>query len=90
MVNRIPAEQKKYVIFHRRWWKANPSWPDGLEPGPSRPVIIKEVTGDIETARAACRAWNDSHDPGRFSDKAEFDEAGSYYRAWPHKGGAKG
>lgn len=87
---RTPAEQTRYVIFHRRWWKANPSWPDGLEPGASRPQFIKEVVGDLETARAACREWNAAHDPGRFSDKAEFQEAGNYYRSWPHKGGARG
>ena len=79
---RTPAEQTRYVIFHRRWWKANPSWPDGLEPEASRPRIIREVVGDIETARAACREWQAVNPPGKFSDKAEFQEAGAYYRAW--------
>ena len=61
---RTPAEQTRYVIFHRRWWKANPSWPDGLEPEASRPRIIREVVGDIETARAACREWQAVNPPG--------------------------
>lgn len=80
---RTLAEQTRYVIFHRRWWKANPSWPDGLEPEASRPRIIREVVGDIETARAACREWQAVNPPGKFSDKAEFQEAGEFYRCWP-------
>ena len=80
---RTPAEQTRYVIFHRRWWKANPSWPDGLEPEASRPRIIREVVGDIETARAACRERQAVNPPGKFSDKAEFQEAGEFYRCWP-------
>lgn len=79
---RKPIEQTRYVIFHRRWWKHNSEWPDGLEPTPSRPQFIKEVVGDVETARAACREWQAGHPPGRLSDKAEFQEAGAYYRAW--------
>ena len=79
---RKPIEQTRYVIFHRRWWKHNSEWPDGLEPAPSRPQFIKEVVGDVETARAACREWQAGHPPGRLSDKAEFLEAGAYYRAW--------
>lgn len=79
---RKPIEQTRYVIFHCRWWKHNSEWPDGLEPAPSRPQFIKEVVGDVETARAACREWQAGHPPGRLSDKAEFQEAGAYYRAW--------
>lgn len=83
---RTPTEQTRYVIFHRRWWKANSSWPDGLEPEASRPRIIREVVGDIETARAACREWQAVNPPGKFSDKAEFQEAGDFYRCWPSQG----
>lgn len=79
---RKPIEHTRYVIFHRRWWKHNSEWPDGLEPAPSRPQFIKEVVGDVETARAACREWQAGHPPGRLSDKAEFQEAWAYYRAW--------
>lgn len=83
---RTPTEQTRYVIFHRRWWKANSSWPDGLEPAASRPRLIREVVGDIETARAACREWQAVNPPGKFSDKAEFQEAGEFYRCWPSQG----
>ena len=83
---RTPTEQTRYVIFHRRWWKANSSWPGGLEPEASRPRIIREVVGDIETARAACREWQAVNPPGKFSDKAEFQEAGEFYRCWPSQG----
>lgn len=79
---RTPTAQTKYVIFHRRWWRANSAWPDGLEPCASRPSKIREVVGDIETARAACREWQATHPAGKYSDKAEFQEAGSYYAAW--------
>lgn len=83
---RTPTEQTRYVIFHRRWWKANSSWPDGLEPAASRPRLIREVVGDIGTARAACREWQAVNPPGKFSDKAEFQEAGEFYRCWPSQG----
>lgn len=63
--------RKVFKVFHRTWWKANPSWPDGREP-----CIGKSITvGWAETedqARAMCAAWNADHKPGKYSDKAEY------------------
>ncbi|EMK1731275.1 hypothetical protein V8N76_004581 [Salmonella enterica] len=75
----------KYVIFHRTWWKENADWPDGLEPCAAPPKFVKEVTGTENDARAACRAWNETHPAGRLSDKAEYQDATSYYEAWGHR-----
>lgn len=63
-----------YNVFHRTWWQPNPAWPNGREPGAGeRHYIEKHVTR--EDALELCREWNDSHDPGQLSDKAEFEEA---------------
>lgn len=63
-----------YHVFHRTWWVENPSWPNGLEPGAGE----KHTIGYVDTekgAREVCQEWNDEHDPGRLSDKAEYEEA---------------
>ncbi len=65
----------KYNVFVRNWWKLNPSWPDGLEPdGGARKMYLKGCQGlTLEEARQACKAWNDTHNPGKLSRKAEFE-----------------
>lgn len=63
----------KYRVFHRTWWRKNPSWPDGREPGVGVPHLICYVRGE-EEAREVCRQWNAAHDPGYLSDKAEYEE----------------
>lgn len=73
-----------YVIFHRRWWTPNASWPDGREPGASRPQFIEEVVG-LQAARKACHEWGLTHEPGPMSDKAEFQDAATFYAQWPTK-----
>lgn len=47
-------------------------WPNDLEPeaGPKR--TLKHVRTE-EEARAACRAYNTTHTPGRYSAKAEYE-----------------
>jgi hypothetical protein len=65
---------KYYNVFVRNWWRNNPGWPNGLEPCPGRKTYLrKSVTW--EDARAICKQYNDSHNPGRLSRKAEFEEA---------------
>jgi hypothetical protein len=61
----------RYTVFTRTWWKNNPSWPNGLEPCAGRRTTI----GHAETSEAARRIakdYNDSHNPGRLSRKAEY------------------
>lgn len=62
-----------FRTFIRTWWKENPSWPNGLEPcaGPSKYDAEFETE---EEARAACKAYNDTHEPGRLSKKMEYEE----------------
>lgn len=62
-----------YTVFHRTWWKRNPDWPDGREPGVGKRYFIAKVWNE-EEARQLCREWNQSHDPGLLSDKAEYEE----------------
>jgi len=61
-----------YNVFHRTWWKNNESWPNGLEPHAGRKTHITNV-GTQEEARQACKEYNDTHNPGRLSRKAEFE-----------------
>ena len=63
-----------YRVFVRNWWKDNPSWPNGLEPDPT---AEREDLGEVDTeeeARALCREYNSTHEPGRYSRKAEYEE----------------
>jgi hypothetical protein len=63
-----------YNVFHRTWWRSNPSWPDGREPGAGRKTYLaRKVT--YEQARELCRTWNACHNPGELSRKAEFEAA---------------
>jgi len=67
-------DEKRYDVFHRTWWQENPSWPNGLEPeAGERHYLAHDVS--YKVARAMCEDWNDNHEPGRLSDKAEFEEA---------------
>ena len=63
-----------YKVFVRNWWKNNPKWPNGLEPCST---ARKHHIGRVETeeaVRAMCRTYNDTHEPGRLSRKAEYME----------------
>jgi hypothetical protein len=63
-----------YRVFTRTWWIANPAWPGGREPGAGKRRTIRKNVKTIEEARAICKAWNATHDPGFLSKKAEFEE----------------
>jgi hypothetical protein len=62
----------KYTIFIRRWYKDNPKWPNGLEPHMGRKTTIGYAE-TIEEARSKCADYNNSHNPGKYSLKAEFE-----------------
>ena len=64
----------KYNVFHRTWWKENPSWPDGREPGAGEKHYLAENVSR-QIALAICAEWNAENEPGPLSDKAEFEEA---------------
>lgn len=62
-----------YDVFVRTWWRRNRTWPNGLEPHPGvKRYLARQVSYD--EARALCRTYNASHDPGPLSRKAEFEE----------------
>ena len=62
-----------YDVFVRDWWKPNPARPNGREPyaGAPRRYLARGVT--VEEAREMCKEYNDGHDPGPWSRKAEFE-----------------
>ena len=62
-----------YRVFTRTWWKNNPSWPNGLEPCPGRKHILAARVTE-EEARGMCETYNATHEPGRLSRKAEYEE----------------
>ena len=66
-----------YRVFTRTWWRDNPDFPDGLEPGPGRKTtLVKRVS--LEEAKKIARKYNATHDPGRLSRKAEFMQEQDY------------
>lgn len=61
-----------YNVFHRTWWRSNPAWPNGREPGAgNRTYLARHVT--YEDARRIAKEYNDTHNPGKLSRKAEFE-----------------
>jgi len=63
-----------YHVFSRTWWKRNPAWPNGLEPCAGRKHTLGKVSTDAE-AQAMCAEYRRTHEPGRLSRKAEYEEA---------------
>jgi hypothetical protein len=65
--------QARFTVFTRTWWRRNPSWPQGREPGAGRKrTLARNLSYD--EARQLCKEWNASHDPGPLSRKAEMDQ----------------
>ena len=63
---------ESFRVFVRNWWRHNPLWPDGLEPGPGPRTTLARGCTETE-ARQICREYNASHPPGRLSRKAEYE-----------------
>jgi len=64
-----------YHVFHRTWWRDNPSWPNGLEPHAGEKTYLVRYVTSLNEAIELCREYNDSHESGRYSRKAEFEDA---------------
>ena len=63
-----------YTIFKRAWWREEKDryGMKKLVPNPgARRITIAHVETEAE-ARQWCKEWNDSHDPGKTSIKAEY------------------
>ena len=68
---------KLYNAFHRTWWKeAEPHtcWPNNLEPHMGeKHYLVRNVS--FATARKVAQEYTNTHEPGRYSDKGEIEEA---------------
>jgi hypothetical protein len=64
--------EQLYTVFSRNWWQDNPAWPGGLEPHPGvRHIIATGCT--YSEARRRREAYRATHEPGRYSRKAECE-----------------
>lgn len=66
---------RSYGVFVRNWWKeaTSPGWPNGLEPDPrARKTWLHSGGLTFGEAREIAREYNATHDPGRYSRKAEI------------------
>ncbi len=65
---------KKYNVFTRRFWRANPNWPGKLEPHMGRKTYLRNGISREDAVRVA-QDYNSSHKPGKYSRKAEIEAA---------------
>ncbi len=74
---------RRYRVFVRDWWKetTEPDFPngyrDGLEPYPDAPKTTLGFFDTESEARARCQWYRESHEPGRYSRKAEYEDTGN-------------
>lgn len=66
---------KTYDVFVRDWWReataSDGKWPNNLVPCTGeKTYIARDVTE--EEAREICEEYNNTHEPGRYSRKAEL------------------
>ena len=62
-----------FRVFVRTWWRRNPAWTGGREPCPGKKRTLVSRVATEEEARRICREYNDTHDPGFLSKKAEYE-----------------
>lgn len=66
-----------FHVFTRRWWKdaeIKGVWPNDLEPEAGPKLTLARGIRTEEEAREICREYNTTHEPGRYSVKAEYEE----------------
>jgi len=72
----MSESNERYNVFTRTWWRnagANEhGWPKGLVPCPGKKHYLARNV-DYTEARAICERYNSTHNPGRYSRKAEFE-----------------
>lgn len=60
-----------YRMFTRNWWKME----DGERvPDPSARRTVQGYATDEQDAIKFCQDWNALHEPGKLSNKCEFEE----------------
>lgn len=62
-----------YRVFVRNWWKRNKDYPGGRKPCAGRKTTIQAKVETVDEARTICKQYNDTHEPGFLSRKAEFE-----------------
>lgn len=64
---------KRYDVFIRTWWSYDNTGKRVPIAGDKNYLSNAQLTR--AEARAFCEKWNDEHDPGELSLKAEFEES---------------
>lgn len=64
--------EQYYNVFVRTLWKRNLAWPNGREPEPGKKRYLKKHVTYAD-AREIADQYNDTHEPGFLSKKAEFE-----------------
>lgn len=67
---------ESYRVFTRTWWRRNPAYPGGREPGAGRQTTLARHC-TYKEALAVCERYNSTHKPGFLSRKAEFTKEGN-------------
>jgi len=63
-----------FTVFTRTWWTRDPALPAGRICRPGRKYTLADRVATEAEALEICRRYNDSHDPGPLSRRAEYDE----------------
>lgn len=63
-----------YRVFVRNWWRRNPNRIGGVEPHAGRKTTLRRRVKTEADAQAICRQYNETHEPGWMSRKAEYEE----------------
>jgi len=61
-----------YKVFVRNWWKKNSKCPSGREPDSNARKMILGYMSSEKEARDFCKEYNETHEPGYLSRKAEY------------------
>ena len=59
-----------YKVFVRNWWRLDNL--GKLVPDPSARKTTLDYAESEDEARRMCKEYNDTHNPGKFSRKAEY------------------
>jgi hypothetical protein len=62
-----------YKVFTRTFWKRDPKGYQGRSPHLGRRTTLAQYIDTEEEAQAICRQYNDTHEPGFLSRKAEYE-----------------
>ena len=61
-----------YRTFTRNWFRKNPKWPGGREPGQGKKKYDRRGLS-LEDARIRCKWWNENNKPGKLDKMMEFE-----------------